>query len=193
MQKKEIEKAYIEKVNQLRKYNKAYFEYDKPIVSDEVYDNLKNKILNFEKKYTFLKNKNSPSKKVGFEPSNKFKKIKHLKPMLSLSNAFQKNDMKDFLSKISNFLNEKNLNIELNSEPKIDGISASLIYEDGKLTKGLSRGDGITGEDILQNLITIKEIPKKISGKYIPKILEIRGEIYIGKKDFKLIKEILGE
>jgi DNA ligase (NAD+) len=189
MQKKEIEKAYIEKINQLRKYNKAYFEYDKPIVSDEVYDNLKNKILNFEKKYAFLKNKNSPSQKVGFEPSNKFKKIKHLKPMLSLSNAFQKNDMKDFLSKISNFLNEKNLNVEFNSEPKIDGISASLIYEDGKLTKGLSRGDGITGEDILQNLITIKEIPKKISGKHIPKILEIRGEIYIGKKDFKLIKE----
>ena len=164
MQKKEIEKAYIEKINQLRKYNKAYFEHDKPVVSDEVYDNLKNKILNFEKKYTFLKNKNSPSQKVGFEPSTKFKKIKHLKPMLSLSNAFEKNDMKDFLSKISNFLNEKNLNIELNSEPKIDGISASLIYENGLLIKGLSRGDGITGEDILQNLITIKEIPKKISG-----------------------------
>ena len=96
MQKKEIEKDYIVKINQLRKYNKAYFEYDKPIVSDEVYDNLKNKILNFEKKYTFLKNKNSPSQKVGFEPSNKFKKIKHLKPMLSLSNAFQKMICKTF-------------------------------------------------------------------------------------------------
>ena len=76
MQKKEIERAYIEKINKLRKYNKAYFEHDKPVVSDEVYDNLKKKILNFEKKYTFLQNKNSPSQKVGFEPSTKFKKIK---------------------------------------------------------------------------------------------------------------------
>ena len=131
----------------------------------------------------------SPSNKVGYEPSNKFQKIKHLKPMLSLSNAFEKEDMKDFLSKISNFLNKKDLNIELSSEPKIDGISATLIYEKGLLTKGLSRGDGITGEDILQNLITIKEIPKKIPEKNIPKIIEIRGEVYIGKRDFEIIKK----
>ena len=85
--------------------------------------------------------------------------------MLSLSNAFNKNDMKDFLSKIKNFLNIKDQNIELISEPKIDGISATLIYEKGLLTKGLSRGDGITGEDILENLKTIKEIPKNIKSK----------------------------
>ena len=109
--------------------------------------------------------------------------------MLSLSNAFEKEDMKIFLSKICNFLNSKNLDIELTSEPKIDGISASLIYENGLLTKGLSRGDGFTGEDILPNLKTIKSIPQKISEKNIPKILELRGEIYIGKKDFESIKD----
>ena len=109
--------------------------------------------------------------------------------MLSLSNAFQEEDMKDFLSKISNFLNIKDLNVELSSEPKIDGISASLIYENGLLVKGLSRGDGIIGEDILKNLMTIKGIPIKIYGKNIPKILEIRGEVYIGKKDFQSIKD----
>jgi len=189
MNKKAIDKIYSEKINQLKKYNKAYFEHDRPIVSDIEYDNLKKKIIYLEKKYIYLRNKNSPSKKVGYEPSNKFKKIKHLKPMLSLSNAFEKEGMKDFLSKISNFLNNKNLNIELSSEPKIDGISATLIYENGILIKGLSRGDGIIGEDILENLKTINEIPKTINEKNIPKILEVRGEVYIGKKDFENIKD----
>ena len=108
--------------------------------------------------------------------------------MLSLSNAFDKNDMKDFLNKVNNFLNLKGKELELFSEPKIDGISATLIYEKGKLIRGLSRGDGITGEDILENLKTIRKIPKQIEGSNVPDILEIRSEIYIGKKDFKNIK-----
>ena len=108
--------------------------------------------------------------------------------MLSLSNAFEIEDMKDFISKVLNFLNKTEKAIELSSEPKIDGISTSLVYENGLLVKGLSRGDGITGEDILENLSTIKTIPKKITGKKIPSLLEIRGEIYIGKEDFKSIK-----
>jgi len=189
MKRQEIEKIYTNKIKELKKNNEAYFKNDKPIISDEKYDVIKLEVLKLEQKYSYLKSKNSPSNKVGFTPSSKFKKIKHLKPMLSLSNAFQKDDMKDFLSKISNFLNNKSLDLELFSEPKIDGISASLVYEDGFLIKGLSRGDGITGEDILQNLITIKEIPKKIVGKNIPKKIEIRGEIYIGKKDFETIKK----
>ena len=189
MKRQEIEKIYTNKIKELKKNNEAYFKNDKPIISDEEYDVIKLEVLKLEQKYSYLKSKNSPSNKVGFTPSSKFKKIKHLKPMLSLSNAFQKDDMKDFLSKISNFLNNKSLDLELSSEPKIDGISASLVYEDGFLIKGLSRGDGITGEDILQNLITIKEIPKKIVGKNIPKKIEIRGEIYIGKKDFETIKK----
>ena len=107
--------------------------------------------------------------------------------MLSLSNAFDSSDMKDFINKINNFLNSKEI-IEFSSEPKIDGISATLIYENGILTKGLSRGDGIIGEDILENLKTINEIPKKIDGNNIPSLLEIRGEVFIGKKDFNSIK-----
>ena len=109
--------------------------------------------------------------------------------MLSLSNAFDKNDMGDFLKKIKNFLNLKEKKIELFSEPKIDGISATLIYEKGKLCKGLSRGDGIIGEDILSNLKTISSIPKFIKGEKIPDLLEIRCEIYIGKDDFFNIKD----
>ena len=188
MNKKQVQKLYVEKNNKLKKYNEAYFKKDKPIVPDSEYDDLKKTVIELENKYSFLKLENSQIKKVGYEPSGKFKKIKHLKPMLSLSNAFNKNNMNDFLKKINNFLNTNNLDIELSAEPKIDGISASLIYENGLLVKGLSRGDGITGEDILQNLKTITGIPKKISQKDLPSILEIRGEVYIGKKEFETIK-----
>ena len=109
--------------------------------------------------------------------------------MLSLSNAFDKKDMIDFIKKIKNFLNTNNDNIELFCEPKIDGISATLIYEKGVLTRGLSRGDGVTGEDILENLKTISSIPKKINGNNIPELLEIRSEIFISKEDFNKIKK----
>jgi len=189
MKRKEIEKNYNNKINEIKKYNQAYFDYDKPLISDKDYDAIKQEIFEFEKKYKYLRNKNSPSNILGYAASNKFRKTKHLKPMLSLSNAFKKDDMKDFLSKISNFLNSKDLDTEFSSEPKIDGISASLTYNNGLLTKGLSRGDGIIGEDILQNLMTISEIPKKINDKNVPETLEIRGEVYIGKKDFETIRD----
>ena len=182
-----IIKDYQKKIKLLKKYSKRYYNNDNPIVSDEEFDKLKQKIIFLEKKNKFLKKFESVNSIIGASPSNKFKKIKHLKPMLSLSNAFEKKDMEDFLSKIKNFLNDKNMDIQLSSEPKIDGISASLTYENGTLKKGLSRGDGVTGEDILENLMTIKDIPKKINDKNIPKILEVRGEVYIGKKDFKNI------
>jgi len=183
---KTIEK-YKKKIRLLKKHNKLYFDKDNPEITDSQYDDLKKEIFDLEEKNIFLKKLNL-NKIIGSTPSNKFKKIKHLKPMLSLSNAFNKNDMMDFLSKINNFLNNTDRAIELFSEPKIDGISATLIYENGELIKGLSRGDGQTGEDILENLKTIKKIPRKIKGDNVPNLLEVRGEIYIGKKDFNNIK-----
>ena len=156
MERKKIEKEYNYKVKKIIKYDKAYFQDDNPIVSDKDYDQIKQEILNLEQKYNYLKNKNSPSQKVGYEPSNKFKKIEHDVPMLSLANAFSKENMEDFLKKIKNFLNI-GISEELvfSSEPKIDGISASLRYIDGNFTLGLSRGDGKVGEDITNNLKTI--------------------------------------
>ena len=109
--------------------------------------------------------------------------------MLSLSNTFDAKGMEDFISKISNYLNTKGKKFDFSSELKIDGISASLTYERGTLVRGLSRGDGIIGEDILENLKTIKEIPQKIKDKGVPEILEIRGEVYISKKDFKSLEK----
>ena len=183
--KTQVKNLYKEKIKLLKRYNKSYFQKDSPEISDDKYDNLKKEIYELENKYSYLKKLDSIKSLIGAPPSNKFKKIKHFKPMLSLSNAFDKNDMQDFLNKVNNFLNFSNKDIELSCEPKIDGISSSLIYENGILTNGLSRGDGEIGEDILENLKTINTIPKKIHGQDVPKILEIRAEIFIGKKDFQ--------
>jgi len=188
MKRKEIEKNYVKKIDELKKHDKAYFVKNEPIISDGDYDQIKHEILNLEKKYNYLKNKNSPSQKVGHKPSSKFKKIAHEVPMLSLSNAFNKENIEDFIKKIKNFLNLSNSDkITFSAEPKIDGISASLKYVDGIFTLGLSRGDGKIGEDITENLRTINDIPQKISKINFPKILEVRGEVYISKSDFKKI------
>ena len=185
--KQKIKSVYKKKLKELKKHNEYYYDNDNPKISDAQYDDLKKEILNYENKYDFLGK--TSSKIVGTTPSNKFKKIRHLIPMLSLSNAFEESDMRDFIKKLKNFLNFQNETIELCSEPKIDGISATLIYEKGKLVKGLSRGDGVTGEDILENLKTIKKIPRKIESKNFPDLLEIRCEVYISKKDFLPLKE----
>jgi len=190
MQKKEIEKIYIKKINKLKKFDEAYFQHDNPIISDSEYDDIKREVLDLEKKHKYLKNKNSPSKKIGYEPSEKFKKVAHEVPMLSLSNAFSKENIEDFLKKIKNFLSMNDSEkIVFSAEPKIDGISASLKYINGIFTLGLSRGDGKTGEDITNNLRTIKDIPKKINKSNFPKILDVRGEVYISKSDFKKISK----
>jgi len=190
MQRKEIEKIYLKKINKLIKYDKAYFAKDNPIISDRDYDDIKGEILNLEKKYKYLRSKDSPSKKVGYKPTNKFRKINHDVPMLSLANAFSKENIEDFIKKIGNFLNLKHSEkINFSAEPKIDGISASLKYIDGTFVLGLSRGDGKTGEDITNNLKTIRDIPKKISKPNFPKILEVRGEVYISRSDFKKISK----
>jgi len=191
MQKKEIEKIFIEKINKLKKYDKAYFEHDNPLISDTDYDSIKQEISNFERRYKYLKDKNSPSQKVGYKPSSKFRKVDHDVPMLSLSNAFTKENVADFIKKIRNFLNLKNSErIVFSAEPKIDGISASLKYINGVFVLGLSRGDGKAGEDITNNLKTINDIPKKIQKANFPKILEVRGEVYISKCDFKKIDKL---
>ena len=179
---------YLKKVKFIEKYNESYYAKDSPIVSDQNYDELKKETLELEKKHSFLKKYGSIKNKIGFKPSSKFNKIKHSKPMLSLANAFNNEDIKDFEKKINNYLNNININLLFSLEPKIDGISASLTYENGILVKGLSRGDGEFGEDILENLKTIKQIPHYIRSSDTPKILEIRGEVYIGKKDFEKIK-----
>ena len=185
-----IKKDYLKKIKLIQKYNKYYYDKDKPIVTDQKYDLLKKEIIDLENSYLFLKSSQSPTKLVGFRPSKNFKKVKHKIPMLSLGNAFNEEDLINFEKKILNFLSMNISNtIEYSAEPKIDGISASLIYENGILMKGLSRGDGNEGEDITENLKTIKDIPQIINSKNFPSKIDIRGEVFIQNDDFSKLKE----
>ena len=185
-----INQKYLKKIKLLQKYNKHYYNLNNPLIDDFKFDKLKSEIIDLEKKYNFLKHKSSPSNSVGFKPSKIFKKVKHKTPMLSLGNAFTEEDLINFEKKIFNFLNnEKGLNVEYSAEPKIDGISASLFYKDGKFVTGLSRGDGKEGEDITENLKTIKDIPHELKFKNFPKELDIRGEVFIQNSDFRDLKD----
>ena len=182
-------KQYKEKLKLLDKFSKHYYQNQKPIVSDKEYDELKSEILKIEKNYNFT-NLKSPSVKVGYKPSKKFEKFRHRVKMLSLSNAFNEEDLINFQKKNINFLAlDKNYEFEYSAEPKIDGISASLNYKNGKLIKGLSRGDGEEGEDITENLKTIKDIPLSISHSDFPDEIDIRGEVFIETNDFKKIEK----
>ncbi len=186
MNKKKIQLEYNEKINLINQFNKFYYSKSNPKVSDQKYDELKREIILLEKRYSFLKSTKSPSKIVGFKPSKNFKKALHKVPMLSLANAFSKDDLLNFEKKILNFISEKEgFEISYSAEPKIDGISASLTYKNGNLIKGLSRGDGKEGEDITANLSTIKDIPKLIDSEDFPEEIDIRGEVFIQNSDFE--------
>ena len=186
MKKEKIKELYQSKIKKFNHYNFLYFEKNNPEVSDAEFDKLKNEILELEKEHRFLKSNESPSKSIGYKPSKIFKKVTHRVPMLSLSNAFDEKDLINFEKKIKNYLHEDDsYKIEYSAEPKIDGISASLIYLRGKFISGLSRGDGSQGEDITLNLKTINDIPEFISSKDFPEEIHIRGEVFIQNSDFR--------
>ncbi len=187
MNEAELKKYYNKKIAEIKKHNKLYFEDSSPKISDNKYDKIKREILDLEKKYSFLKSISSPSISLGYTPSKNFIKFKHRVKMLSLSNAFDKDDLVNFEKKIFNYLNKK-IEMEYSVEPKIDGISASLTYKNGLLVMGTSRGDGTTGEVITENLKTIKDVPHKIIDKDFPKDIDIRGEVFIKKSDFNNLK-----
>ena len=188
MEREAIIKKYNFKIKELNEHNKLYYDKNSPKLTDSEYDKLKKVILDLEKKYNFLDHEKSPSKNVGYKPSKSFEKYAHKVKMLSLSNAFDENDLINFEKKIFNYLNTK-IKFDYSVEPKIDGISASLTYIDKKLKVGVSRGDGKIGEVITENLKTISDIPIIIKNDSFPEEIEIRGEVFIKKKDFLKIKE----
>ncbi len=190
MNKDLVQEEYKKKIKSLTYYNQRYYEDNTSEITDSEYDTLKKDIIELENKYKFLKSKDSPALVIGYKPSKNFKKFFHKVPMLSLANAFSEKDLINFEKKILNFLSQNdNSNIAYTAEPKIDGISASLTYFNGKLVRGLSRGDGKEGEDITSNLTTIKDIPKIIRSKDFPKEIDIRGEVFIQNSDFHNLKE----
>jgi DNA ligase (NAD+) len=174
----------------IRAADAAYYQEDAPHMSDADYDALRQRFNAIEAQFPDLKQADSPSDAVGASPAQGFGKITHLKPMLSLDNLFSEEDAADFIGRVRRFLNLKDSEeVAVTAEPKIDGLSISLLYENGELTRAATRGDGAVGEDVTANIRTMKDVPHKLKGKGHPAQIEVRGEIYMTMKDFEAFQE----
>ena len=179
-----IKKKYLKLKKEINIHNKLYYDENNPKISDSEYDKLWRDFKNLETTFPFLKTKDTPTTHVGYKPNQKFSKVKHNYPMLSLENAVNLEEIKKYIEKTLRYLKTKNQFIELIAEPKIDGLSISLKYKKGKFISGATRGDGQVGEDVTLSLRTINDIPKEISQLQNIEIFEVRGEIYMNKDDF---------
>ena len=190
MTEDEVKKRLAQLAMEIRAADEQYYQEDAPVLSDAEYDALRLENNRLEVQYPHLIRADSPSKTVGAKPSGKFGKIKHSVPMLSLDNAFTDEDVSDFVERIKRFLNvDRSEVIAFTAEPKIDGLSASLRYENGALVSGATRGDGAVGEDVTANLMTLTTVPKNLSGQDWPDVLEVRGEVYIQHQDFETMNK----
>lgn len=178
-----IEKRINELIDLINYHNEKYYNQDTPELSDYEYDNLMKELINLEQENPNLKRIDSPTSRVGGEPLDKFEQIIHKIPMLSLSNAYSDQDLKDFDKRVRDMVSEE---VEYVVEFKIDGLSVGLTYNDGVFEKGATRGDGVVGEDVSQNLMTVKSIPLKIDED---NEIVVRGEVYISKQNFKNVNE----
>jgi len=173
----------------IAQHDKLYYQNDEPKISDADYDALRQRNTALEEKFPHLKRKDSPTDIVGSKPSQGFSKVTHAVSMLSLGNAFNDDDVSDFLDRVRRFLGLDDAEtIDIVAEPKIDGLSISLRYVKGQFVQAATRGDGQTGEDVTQNIRTLKEIPMQLRGT-VPEIVEIRGEVYMSKDEFRALNE----
>ncbi|HEX3164481.1 MAG TPA: NAD-dependent DNA ligase LigA [Pseudolabrys sp.] len=175
---------------EISEHDRRYYQQDRPTITDAAYDALRARYNAIEARFPDLRTLESLSLKVGVAPSGKFKKVRHAVPMLSLENAFAEQDVVDFVARIRRFLKlGEDETVAFSAEPKIDGLSMSLRYEDGDLVTAATRGDGAEGEDVTANIRTLKDVPQHLKGKHIPKICEVRGEVYMTKADFLKLNE----
>src|SRR5580658_7964755 len=166
-------------------HDRRYYQDDAPTVSDAEYDRLRQRYNAIEARFPQLRTAESLTQRVGAAPSARFAKVRHAVPMLSLDNAFAEEDVVDFVARIRRFLRLKDdEEIVFSAEPKIDGLSMSLRYEDGQLVTGATRGDGSEGEDVTANVKTLEDIPRKLKGRSVPSVCEVRGEVYMTKRAF---------
>jgi DNA ligase (NAD+) len=166
-------------------HDRRYYQDDAPSVSDAEYDALRRRYNAIEARFPQLRTLESLTQRVGAAPSGRFAKVRHAVPMLSLDNAFAEDDVVDFVGRIRRFLRlPDDEEIAFSAEPKIDGLSMSLRYEDGQLVTGATRGDGSEGEDVTANVKTLEDVPKRLKGRGVPKVCEVRGEVYMTKAAF---------
>ncbi|PPR17593.1 MAG: DNA ligase [Alphaproteobacteria bacterium MarineAlpha9_Bin7] len=177
--------------DEISRHDDLYYNRSAPVLSDGDYDMLRRRNALIESQFPHLKRIDTPSQRVGASVRGAFPKIQHSQPMLSLDNAFSSKDVTDFVSRLSRFLGLlEGTSVELVAEPKVDGLSASLRYENGIFVLGATRGDGTEGEDVTTNLLTIEDIPKKLHSLDVPKVLEVRGEVHMKKDDFHHLNKI---
>ena len=175
---------------EIAQHDKRYYQDDRPSITDAEYDALRARYNAIEERFPDLRTLESLSLKVGAAPSGKFKKVRHALPMLSLDNAFSDEDVVDFVARIRRFLKlGEGEKIAFSAEPKIDGLSMSLRYESGELVTAATRGDGAEGEDVTANIRTLEDVPHKLKGRNVPKVCEIRGEVYMTKHAFLELNE----
>jgi DNA ligase (NAD+) len=171
-------------------HDRRYYQEDAPTVSDAAYDALRRRNEEIEARFPALVRADSPSRRVGAQPSQKFAKVRHAIPMLSLGNAFADTEVAEFVERVRRFLRlPADERVVFTAEPKIDGLSCTLRYEDGRLVRGATRGDGTEGEDVTANVRTLADIPKELRGKNAPGICEVRGEVYMTKSAFLALNE----
>ncbi|MBS0232422.1 MAG: NAD-dependent DNA ligase LigA [Proteobacteria bacterium] len=183
----ETPKAEIAQLTaEISHHDDLYYRHDAPEISDSAYDALRRRLEELEKAHPELRRPDSPTAKVGAAPVGAFGKIRHDVPMLSLGNAFDDQDVVDFVERVRRFLKlgEEDA-LEITSEPKIDGLSISIRYEHGELIQAATRGDGTEGENVTANIKTVRDIPHTLKGKNVPEVIDVRGEIYLGDDDFE--------
>ncbi|MEP7015209.1 MAG: NAD-dependent DNA ligase LigA, partial [Verrucomicrobiota bacterium] len=187
VEEKQAAKRAAELRQQIEEHNRRYYEEATPAISDRDYDRLYKELVDLETKFPDLATLDSPTQRVGGKPLKAFEQVAHLLPMLSLDNTYSEEEVENFYARITRLLpNEK---IPVVIEPKVDGVAVSLVYENGKLSRAATRGDGTVGDDITQNIRTIPSVPERLRGS-APRLLEVRGEAYMDKRGFeKLNKE----
>src|SRR5687767_920141 len=171
--------------DEIAKHDKLYYQEDEPLISDAEYDALRQRLEAIEARFPELATAESPTARIGAAPVEKFGKVRHRVPMLSLSNAFAEEEVHEFIARVKRFLKlPADAEVEFTAEPKIDGLSITLRYDNGVLVEAATRGDGFEGENVTQNVKTIDNVPERLKGKDVPETIDIRGEIYMRQEDF---------
>jgi len=178
--KKEAARRYLELLREVRRHDHLYYVEARPEISDAAYDRLYRELQDLEKSHPDLADENSPTKKVGGTPLASFRKLRHAVPMQSLNNTYSEGELQEFLDRVTKNLHGQAADFAI--EPKVDGVAVSVRYEHGRLTQGLTRGDGEKGDDITENLKTIRNLPLSVDG--LPKVIEFRGEVYLPEPAF---------